>query len=192
MATLGVQVVVMQADQVLLIQREDWQVWALPGGSIDPGESAAQAAVREVKEESGFDIVLERMVGLYAMPDVAAIGQADHAVVFSGRVISGSLLTATNETLNAAFFALDSLPETLVWHHRIRIQDATAGYGGSMMRRQHFGPGFIEQVQQLVDSGVGLNRSEMRAVQEKSGERPDNFFLRIWNHPGDAIDELNS
>ena len=46
-AKLGAQVAILEAGRVVLIQRDDFHVWALPGGSIDPGEDAASAAVRE-------------------------------------------------------------------------------------------------------------------------------------------------
>lgn len=56
--------VVISDGQVLLIKRRDVEVWALPGGAIDSGESIAQAAVREVKEETGIDIHLVRLDGV--------------------------------------------------------------------------------------------------------------------------------
>jgi len=42
--------------------------WALPGGAVDIGETFAQSAIREVKEETGFDIRIDRIIGIYADP----------------------------------------------------------------------------------------------------------------------------
>lgn len=54
--------------QILLIRRSDNDNWALPGGAIDLGESMAQAAVREVKEETGVDCEVTGLVGIYTDP----------------------------------------------------------------------------------------------------------------------------
>lgn len=47
--------------------------WSLPGGKMEAGESIDQAAIREVKEETGLDIRLKRVVGLYSKPGENAI-----------------------------------------------------------------------------------------------------------------------
>jgi len=65
----SVNVVVTNArGEVLLIRRSDNDNWALPGGAIDLGESLAQAAVREVREESGIDCEITGLVGIYTDP----------------------------------------------------------------------------------------------------------------------------
>jgi ADP-ribose pyrophosphatase YjhB (NUDIX family) len=65
----SVNVVVTNADgEVLLIRRSDNQNWAVPGGAIDLGESMAQAAVRETKEETGVDCEITGLVGIYTDP----------------------------------------------------------------------------------------------------------------------------
>jgi ADP-ribose pyrophosphatase YjhB (NUDIX family) len=65
----SVNVVVTNADgDVLLIRRSDNQNWAVPGGAIDLGESMAQAAVRETKEETGIDCSITGLVGIYTDP----------------------------------------------------------------------------------------------------------------------------
>ena len=52
-------------SSVLLIQRRDVPVWVLPGGGIEPLESAEDAAVREILEETGFTVKADRLVGEY-------------------------------------------------------------------------------------------------------------------------------
>jgi 8-oxo-dGTP diphosphatase len=52
-------------SQVLLVKREDVSIWVLPGGGIDLKETPAQAAIREVKEETGLDVSIEYQSGEY-------------------------------------------------------------------------------------------------------------------------------
>ncbi|MFC4908410.1 NUDIX hydrolase [Actinomadura gamaensis] len=54
--------------EILMIRRTDNENWALPGGAIDLGESIAEAAVRETKEETGIDCEITGLVGLYSDP----------------------------------------------------------------------------------------------------------------------------
>ncbi|MBT2213777.1 NUDIX domain-containing protein [Actinomadura sp. NEAU-AAG7] len=54
--------------EILMIRRTDNDNWALPGGAIDIGESVAQAAIRETKEETGIDIEVINLVGIYSDP----------------------------------------------------------------------------------------------------------------------------
>jgi len=56
------------AGNILLEKRRDCGLWGLPGGRIDPGESISEAAIREVKEETGFDICITRFIGVYSEP----------------------------------------------------------------------------------------------------------------------------
>jgi ADP-ribose pyrophosphatase YjhB (NUDIX family) len=55
-------------DRVLLIRRTDNGLWAIPGGAQDFGEYIAETAVRETKEESGIDVEITGIVGLYTDP----------------------------------------------------------------------------------------------------------------------------
>lgn len=61
-------VVVDVKGRILLQRRSDSGNWALPGGVMDIGETFAQSVVREVKEETGFDVRIERIVGIYSDP----------------------------------------------------------------------------------------------------------------------------
>src|SRR5690349_10574045 len=54
--------------QILLIRRSDNGNWALPGGGVDLGESVADAAVREVEEETGITCRISGLVGVYSDP----------------------------------------------------------------------------------------------------------------------------
>lgn len=65
---LGVNVAIVSEGRVLLTRREDFDVWCLPGGQVDAGESLAEAARREVREETGLEVRIERLVGMYSGP----------------------------------------------------------------------------------------------------------------------------
>jgi ADP-ribose pyrophosphatase YjhB (NUDIX family) len=64
----GSAIVVNDAGEILLQQRTDNQSWALPGGTMDIGETIAHAIVREVHEETGLWVEPERIVGIYSDP----------------------------------------------------------------------------------------------------------------------------
>lgn len=56
--------------QIVLIRRRDNGLWALPGGIVDWGEDVATAVKREMKEETGLEVVkINRLVGVYSAPD---------------------------------------------------------------------------------------------------------------------------
>jgi ADP-ribose pyrophosphatase YjhB (NUDIX family) len=56
------------AGRILLQRRTDNALWSIPGGAMEVGESIAQTAVREVKEETGLEVAPERLVGIYSNP----------------------------------------------------------------------------------------------------------------------------
>ncbi len=66
MPGLAVNVAVIHEGKILLTKREDFETWILPSGGVEEGESLAQAAIRETKEETGLDVELTRLVGVYS------------------------------------------------------------------------------------------------------------------------------
>ena len=116
MPGLAVIVAVIDDGKVLLTKREDFEVWCLPGGGVEKGESLAEAGIREAREETGLDVELTRLVGVYSrmgggMHDV-------HAVLYTAKPIGGELATQPNETVEVAFFPFDQLPEELLFGHK--------------------------------------------------------------------------
>lgn len=111
---------VFNAEQaVLLHQRRDSRVWALPGGRSEPGESPAATAVRETREETGYDIVVQRQLGTYRRPQLG-----DTVLVYVGAVVGGTPITHGAETLNVGWFPVNALPRTISHAHRVYIEDA--------------------------------------------------------------------
>lgn len=119
--------------KILLMQRADNGHWGLPGGHVEPGESVAQAAVREVLEETGCTVEVERLIGVYSDPArqtiQASSGSCSQLInlCFEARVLDETgQPTTPDETLDMGFFAPDDLPEPFVPIHTIRIEDAAS------------------------------------------------------------------
>jgi ADP-ribose pyrophosphatase YjhB (NUDIX family) len=91
-------VVTNENGEILLIRRSDNDNWALPGGGIEIGESLTQAAVREVKEETGIDCQITGLVGIYTDPKHIILytsnGEArqEFSIVLTGQRVGGDLM----------------------------------------------------------------------------------------------------
>jgi 8-oxo-dGTP pyrophosphatase MutT (NUDIX family) len=131
---LAASVAVLVDGKILLIQRADIAVWSLPSGGVEPGESIAEAAIRETQEETGLIVQLDRLVGLYSLPQWHSGG--NHVALFAGHPVGGVLQPQAREVLKVDFFAPDALPTPLLWWHQQRIRDALQGVGGSVAWRQ--------------------------------------------------------
>ncbi len=87
--------VVNDQRQILLIRRTDNQHWALPGGAMDVGETIAEAAVRETREETGVECEVVRVVGIYTNPRHVILYTSNWevrqecSVVFAARATGG-------------------------------------------------------------------------------------------------------
>jgi ADP-ribose pyrophosphatase YjhB (NUDIX family) len=157
MPEFGVVVAVVEDDKVLLTKREDFPVWCLPGGGIENGETLAEAAVREVQEETGVNVKLTRLVGLYSRPEWSQSGS--HGILFAASHIDGQLRTQTAETVDAGFFHPADLPTEILWWHRQRIADVFDGEIGLVRTQcvQWPGPGKTRaEVLELVKAGSVL------------------------------------
>ncbi|NIY66548.1 NUDIX hydrolase [Streptomyces malaysiensis] len=89
-----------EQGRVLLIHKTDNDLWALPGGGHDVGESIAQTVVREVEEETGISVVVESIVGLYTDPQhVMAYDDGEvrqqFSICFHARPVGGELRTSS-------------------------------------------------------------------------------------------------
>ena len=125
--------------RLLLQQRSDGGQWGLPGGSVEIGESIADAVVREVREETGLTVKPRRIIGVYSEPKWQVVRYPDGNVwhyvsVCFDCVVRGGELTTCDETLALEYFPLRKLPSTLLSNHRVRIRDARARRAAAAIR----------------------------------------------------------
>ncbi len=109
---VDVRAVVFQDDQVLLVREKMDGAWALPGGWADIGYSPAEIAVKEVREEAGYDV---EPVRLLAVMDKKFHGHPPepyhvYKLFIQCKIIGGEALSGV-ETSEVAFFDRDCLPE---------------------------------------------------------------------------------
>lgn len=90
---------------VLLILRRDVPVWVLPGGGIEEAESPQLAVTREILEETGFTVKVDRLVGDY----LPVNRLAKHTHLYECKIVSGEA-KISDETRGVRFFSLDQLP----------------------------------------------------------------------------------
>src|SRR4051812_28835738 len=120
---------------LLLVRRCDSGMWELPGGRVDVGETAVEAAVRETAEEAGVRVAVTGLVGVFTDTDLvvrAPDGEVrqQFAVLFRATAIGGVPHGDLHETSEAAWVAVADLPGLpMEPHERIWIERALAGDG---------------------------------------------------------------
>jgi 8-oxo-dGTP pyrophosphatase MutT (NUDIX family) len=136
-----------ESGRVLLARHAETDRWVIPGGSIEPDEEPADAAVREVWEETGLHVALTRIVGLYGGPEChVRYRNGDEVsyvmIVFEARVIGGHARPDGVEILETRWVAPAELPGLRVppWVGRA-LGDALAGSGRAHFRPAAWAPG---------------------------------------------------
>jgi 8-oxo-dGTP diphosphatase len=122
-----------EQERVLLCHRCDVDLWNLPGGGVEPGETAAEAVVREVKEEVGLKVTVRKLVGIYIHPrklNLAFSYVCD---------ITGGKLKKSDEADKIDYFAFQQIPGNTYPFHVNRIADALERPGWFRLRLE-FGP----------------------------------------------------
>jgi ADP-ribose pyrophosphatase YjhB (NUDIX family) len=108
-----------EGGHVLLCHRRDFDLWNLPGGGVESGELPTEAVIREAREETGLEVVIERLVGVY--------GKADKdEIVFSFicRAVGGQL-TVTDEADECRYFEIERIPPNAPPKQVERVHEAT-------------------------------------------------------------------
>ena len=117
-----VDIIVETGGGIVLVRRRNPPLgWALPGGFVDPGESVAHAARREAKEETGLDVELTELLGVYSDPARDPRGLFTISTVFIGR--ANGLPIGGDDAADARVVPLDALPPDIAFDHPTMIAD---------------------------------------------------------------------
>src|SRR3989338_887640 len=108
-AIVVASVVMKQDGKYLLVQERQpkaYGLWNFPGGKVDVGESFEQAAIREAKEESGYDVEIIKKIGIFQANPTNAVKHA-----FEVKIIGGELNFQLDELLDAKWFTFDEIKQ---------------------------------------------------------------------------------
>ncbi len=127
---VAVSAIIFDEARVLLSLRRDIDWWNLPGGGMEAGETVDDALRREVREETGLDVEIERLVGVYSKP------QKNEVVLAFRCRVAGGQLQETEETSENRYFAPGELPWNTLPKHRQRVEDALLDRSEAVVRTQ--------------------------------------------------------
>jgi ADP-ribose pyrophosphatase YjhB (NUDIX family) len=129
-----VQAVIVQGGAVLLARRRDLRGWELPGGNVIPGEDPEDALLREVLEETGVEVRIETLSGVYLRS-----GFLPHrACVYRCSAERGAA-RPSEETPQVAWWPVASLPPGLLPWCRAPLADALAAPAAPVERSERLG-----------------------------------------------------
>jgi 8-oxo-dGTP diphosphatase len=135
-----------ECGRVLLSHRRDLDLWNLPGGGVESGELPTAAVIRETKEETGLDVAIERLVGVYGKQ------YKDELVfAFACRVVGGQL-AVSDEADESRYFQVNAIPPNTTPKQVERIHDAIDGDAQPIFRTQT-GPSSREWLRQKQSAG---------------------------------------
>lgn len=178
----GVGVVIEMEGGVVLVRRGG-QVktgrWALPAGYIEADESVEEAAVRECREETGLEVTLIDLLGIYSFPEGPP---SSGIIVFYRARPTGGTLRAGDDALDVRVFKPDELPELPFRTHRQAIQRwlamrerfSTAGEHDAGFHIRQAEPSDSQAVLdllRLVDANQALSEADWRAASQRFAER---------------------
>lgn len=137
-------VIVNDAGQVLMTQRRDNGHWEPPGGVLELSESVLDGLHREVREETGLDIVPDRLTGVYKNMPRGIV-----ALVFRAHIIGGSPAGATDEVARAHWLSPDDVVARCHEAYAVRVLDGLRNDGTAI--RAHDGIKVISGVEALPE-----------------------------------------
>lgn len=105
-------------NKILLVKRQDYPLWDLPGGKLEQNETFIECAIREAYEETGFQINVNYKIGTYLRPK---FNDTQH--IYHGKIIGGKATVNTSETKELKWFDKNRLPINMIPNRRKQIKD---------------------------------------------------------------------
>lgn len=173
---IGFQAVIKDGDRVLLTKREDFEVWCLPGGGLDTHESFSEALIRETKEETGLDVRISRLIGVYSRPTENCYNLAYEVEVIGGEIL-GEL---PREVREIRWFDYHALPDHTIFFYERMVKDAfefTEPVGWKLITPNPFGDKNYLELYALRDES-GLSKKEF--YMKHFGDRGQYQEIREW------------
>ncbi|MDX6236563.1 MAG: hypothetical protein QOG10_1378 [Kribbellaceae bacterium] len=131
---IGATAAVLDGERLLLTKRSDNGEWCLPGGGIDPGERPAEAAEREVLEETGLTVRATELLGVYSNPDVVVVYPDGNrvqivGVLFRAEPVDGVAGLSNEVTAVGWFTAEEAAQLTVIANHQPLLPTAFGADG---------------------------------------------------------------
>lgn len=118
MYTIGVFAIIFDdKKRILFCHRTDRDMWNLPGGRLKKGEAPWEGVVREVKEETGFDVEVEKLTGIYSKPH-----EDDIVIQFACNIIGGEM-KINDEADKIKYFAFSEIPSNTAQKQVERVKN---------------------------------------------------------------------
>lgn len=128
---VGAFAIVRDADRVLISRRTDSGWYNLPGGGVEPHETPGEGLRRELREETGLDVEVGRLVGIYAKPQKHEI-----VLTFEARVVGGALQPSDEADVHQ-WVTVDQLAAyQILPKHLERIHDALRNEAAAIVKDQ--------------------------------------------------------
>lgn len=188
-----------EAGQILWQQRSDFGWWGLLGGSVEMDENLTQCLIREVQEESGYLVKIERLVGVYSSPDFdVTYPNGDQAqqitFTFACTLQGGEMNTNNDETLALNWLDPNTLPETAPWY---KVMMADYHLNTPRVQFAHGDPGngrlgqpFYKFIRQFIgkDAYIGVGAAAIIRNQDGHILMQHRSDTGLWGLPGGGLE----